>query len=106
MCFNQRLTNKETVENQMRAIIIHVKNVKEMHRLLIFPQHRPTVSSIGIPPLFNTSPSLPSQVFGSVGNEPPLAQLLWLLVHIVVGYTDLAGDDCLLLTGHTLLAAL
>lgn len=95
LCFNQRLTNKDTVDNQMWAIIIHVRNVKEIHRVLIFLQRGSAVSSIRISPLFNPSPSPPSQVFGSVGSEPPLAQPLWLLVHTVVGYIDLAGDDCL-----------
>lgn len=64
-----------------------------------------SVSSIGSSPLFNPNPNLPSQVFGSVGNESPLPHFLGLLVHIVVGYTGLAGADCLWLTGHTLLAA-
>lgn len=93
MCFKQRLTNKEKVENQMWALIIRVGNVKEMQAFLIFPLFS-SVSSIGISSLFNPNPNPPSQVFGSVGNDPSLPHLLWLL-DIVVGDTGLAGADCL-----------
>lgn len=78
----------------MWAIIIHVRNVKEVHRVLIFPQCWATVSSIGISPLFNPSPSPLHRPLVLLGMSPFL-ELLWLLAHIVVGYTDLAGDDCL-----------
>lgn len=72
ICVLSRNWNKETVENQVWAVTMHVRNVKETPTSLILPQrvcilsfqHR-NLSS------FPPYPEPPSQVFGSVGNEPP-----------------------------------